>query len=61
VVGLITATHPTCPAGSANRVTPPMMHIWFVPVPGGPTAIDASDAQAVRAAEQVPAPHNGPA
>jgi hypothetical protein len=61
VVGLITATHPTCPAGSVNRVTPPMMHIWFVPIPGGPTAIDASDAQVVRAAEQVRAPHNGPA
>jgi len=27
-----------------------MMHVWFVPVPGGPTAIDASDAQIVRAA-----------
>jgi len=32
-----------------------------VPIPGGPTAIDAPAAQIVRAAEQVKAPHNGPA
>jgi hypothetical protein len=61
VVGVVTAAHPSCPPGSRNRVTPPMMHIWFVPIPGGPTAIDAPDAQIVRAAEQVRAPHNGPA
>ena len=42
-------------------MTPPMMHIWFVPIPGGPTAIDAPDSQVVHAAEQVPAPGNGPA
>jgi hypothetical protein len=59
VVGVVTATHPSCPAGSRNRVTPPMMHIWFVPIPGGPTAIDASDAQIVRAAERVPSRGNG--
>lgn len=52
---------PTCPPGSRNRVTPPMMHVWFVPIPGGPTAIDAPDAQVVQAAEQVPSPHNGTA
>jgi len=61
VVAEITAEPPSCPAGSRNRITPPMMHVWFVPIPGGPTAIDASDAQIVRAAEQVKAPHNGPA
>jgi hypothetical protein len=61
VVGIVTAATPTCPPGSANRVTPPMMHVWFVPIPGGPTAIDASDAQIVRAAERVPSPRNGPA
>jgi hypothetical protein len=61
VVGAVGAGHQTCPAGSANRVTPPMMHIWFVPVPGGPTAIDASDPQVVRAAEHVRAPANGTA
>ena len=61
VVGLVTAAHPTCPAGSSNHVTPPMMHVWFVPIPGGPTAIDASDVQIVRAAERVRGFGNGPA
>jgi hypothetical protein len=60
-LGVVGVAHPTCPAGSANRVTPPMMHIWFVPIPGGPTAIDAPDAQVVRAAQRVPAPANGTA
>lgn len=61
VVGLVTAAHPACPAGSSNRVTPPMMHVWFAPIPGGPTAIDASDMQIVRAAERVGGFGNGPA
>jgi hypothetical protein len=51
----------SCPAGSVNRITPPMIHIWFVPVPGGPTAIDAPDHQVVQAAERVTAPKNGTA
>jgi len=38
-----------------------MMHIWFVPIPGGPTAIDAPDRQVVQAAEHVAAPANGTA
>jgi hypothetical protein len=38
-----------------------MMHVWFVPIPGGPTAIDAPDAQVVHAAEQVASPRNGTA
>jgi len=61
VVGVTGAGRPACPAGSRNRVTPAMMHVWFVPIPGGPTAVDAPDAQVVRAAEQVTAPHNGTA
>ena len=61
VVGVTGAGHPACPAGSRNRVTPAMMHVWFVPIPGGPTAVDAPDAQVVRAAGQVAAPRNGPA
>jgi Flp pilus assembly pilin Flp len=61
VVGVVGAGHPACPAGSRKRVTPAMMHVWFVPIPGGPTAVDAPDAQVVRAAEQVAAPHNGTA
>ena len=52
VVGALNAAHSSCPAGSANRPTPPMMHIWFVPIPGGPTAIDATDDQIVQAAGQ---------
>lgn len=55
VVGIM---NPACPPGSVNRVTQPMMHVWFVPIPGGPTAVDAPDAQVVRAAEQVASPHN---
>jgi hypothetical protein len=65
-LGVVGALRPgdsaaTCPAGSRNRVTPPMMHIWFVPIPGGPTAIDAPDKQIVQAAEKVAAPRNGTA
>lgn len=59
--GVVGVADPDCPAGSKNRVTPPMLHIWFVPVPGGPTAIDAPDTQVVAAAEQVPGPANGTA
>ena len=61
VVGAIGPSQPNCPAGSRNRVTPAMIHVWFVPIPGGPTAIDAPDRQVVRAAEQVAAPRNGTA
>ena len=61
VVGVTGAGHPACPAGSRNWVTPAMMHVWFVPIPGGPTAVDAPDAQVMRAAGQVAAPHNGTA
>jgi hypothetical protein len=63
VVGIISAATPTCPAGSANKISPPMMHVWFVPISGGPTAIDAPDGQIVRAAESVGSGgfRNGPA
>jgi hypothetical protein len=61
VVGLVTPVTPTCPPGSVNKVTPPMMHVWFVHIPGGPTAIDASDSQIVRAAGRVASPRNGTA
>lgn len=58
VVGL---ADPSCPPDSVNRVSPPMLHVWFVPIPGGPTAVDATDAEVVRAAEEVGGPHNGTA
>ena len=61
VVGAVGPGRPTCPAGSGNRVTPPMIHVWFVPIPGGPTAVDAPDRQVVQAAEQVADPRNGTA
>jgi hypothetical protein len=61
VVGAVRPGSSACPAGSQNRVTPPMMHIWFVPIPGGPTAIDASNRQVVQAAQHVAAPKNGTA
>ncbi|MBO0851781.1 MAG: hypothetical protein J2P20_20135 [Pseudonocardia sp.] len=61
VVAATSPADPACPQGSRNRATPPMMHIWFVPVPGGPTAIDAPAGQVVSAAQHVSAPANGPA
>jgi hypothetical protein len=61
VVGAVGQGNSTCPPGSANRVTPSMIHVWFVPIPGGPTAIDAPNDQVVQAAEQVHAPVNGTA
>jgi hypothetical protein len=61
VVGSVGPGQPGCPPGSVNRVTPAMIHVWFVPIPGGPTAIDAPDPQVVQAAEQVHAPVNGTA
>lgn len=61
VVGTVGSGNSTCPAGSQNRVTQPMMHVWFVPIPGGPTAIDAPSQQVVQAAEQVASPRNGSA
>ena len=61
VVGEVGPGQSTCPPGSVNKVTPAMIHVWFVPIPGGPTAIDAPDPQVVHAAEQVHAPVNGTA
>ncbi len=59
--GVVGVTDPTCPPGSVNRPTPPMLHVWFAPIPGGPTAVDATDAQVVKAAQQITGPQNGPA
>jgi hypothetical protein len=57
----VALTPPACPPGSVNQVSPPMLHIWLVPVPGGPTAVDADDDAVVAAAEQVAHPPNGTA
>lgn len=43
-----------CPAGSIRRVTPPMMHVWLVPVPGGPLATNAKDRAQLQAASLLP-------
>jgi hypothetical protein len=44
-----------CPAGSVNRVTQPMIHVWLAPIDGGPLMVDAPDADIVAAANQLPA------
>jgi hypothetical protein len=45
-----------CKAGSSNHVSQPMLHVWLAPIPGGPLVVDATDAQVVQAAEQLPTP-----
>lgn len=47
-----------CPQGLSSQVTPPMTHVWMVPIPDGPLG-GVNDADAVRAAEKVSNP-NGP-
>ena len=48
--GVIDGLQP-CDAGSrADPTTPFMTHVWQVPVPGGPLAIDPSDLRVVQAA-----------
>ena len=51
----------TCAAGSANRTTTPMMHVWLTPVSGGPLVPDPPAADEIAAANQLPAlnPSNG--
>ena len=39
-----------CAAGSFPIQTPEMLHVWQIPVPGGPLAMDPSDLQVVEAA-----------
>ena len=45
----------TCAAGSTNRTTSPMMHVWLAPVAGGPLAPDPPATNEVAAANQLPA------
>jgi hypothetical protein len=47
----------SCPAGSVNHVTQPMIHVWLAPLPGGPLVVDAPDAQVVAAAQQLTVPN----
>jgi hypothetical protein len=39
-----------CPAGETPLLTPEMMHVWQVTVPGGPLTMDPTDQQVVEAA-----------
>jgi hypothetical protein len=43
-------TDGTCPADESALVTPVMLHVWQVPVPGGPLTMDPTDQQVVEAA-----------
>jgi hypothetical protein len=47
--GIIVGFAP-CVSGTVNRITGMMTHVWQVPVPGGPLAIDPSDLEVVEAA-----------
>jgi hypothetical protein len=61
VVG--TSANAACAPGSVKQVTQPMMHVWMVPVSGGPLAPDPPALSEVQAAASmpVPAPPNGTA
>ena len=39
----------TCPSGEHPLLTPEMLHVWQVPVPGGPLTMDPTDQQVVEA------------
>jgi hypothetical protein len=39
-----------CPDGTVELKTPEMLHVWQVPVPGGPLAMDPTDLQVMQAA-----------
>jgi hypothetical protein len=53
----------SCGAGSVNRTTSPMMHVWMTPVAGGPLVPDPSPVAQVVAAAQMESssPVNGTA
>ena len=40
--------------GSVQRTTPPLIHVWLAPVPGGPLALDPSVRDQVVAADSLP-------
>jgi hypothetical protein len=53
VVGTDAAS--ACAGSSVNQVTQPMMHVWMIPVAGGPLAPDPPARSEVQAARQMPA------
>jgi hypothetical protein len=44
------STDGVCPSGENPLPTPEMLHVWQVPVPGGPLTMDPTDQQVVEAA-----------
>ena len=44
------STGGVCPSGENPLPTPEMLHVWQVPVPGGPLTMDPTDEQVVEAA-----------
>ncbi len=44
------STDGVCPTGENPLLTPEMLHVWQVPVPGGPLTMDPTDQQVVEAA-----------
>ena len=44
------STNGVCPSGESPLPTPEMLHVWQVPVPGGPLTMDPTDEQVVEAA-----------
>ena len=44
------STDGVCPSGENPLLTPEMLHVWQVPVPGGPLTMDPTDQQVVEAA-----------
>jgi hypothetical protein len=44
------STGGVCPAGESPLMTPEMLHVWQVGVPGGPLTMDPTDQQVVEAA-----------
>ena len=55
VVGNNTAG--ACAAGAVNQMTKPMMHVWLVPLDGGPLAPDPPPRSEVVAATRMPVPN----
>jgi hypothetical protein len=51
-----TASSGTCPVGSVNKLTEPMLHVWMTPVDGGPLAVDPGGVSEVVGAAQSPTP-----
>ena len=48
LVGVETPARPNCPSGTFNHVSQWMLHVWTVPVPGGPFAQAEQVSQALR-------------